>query len=86
MLLHAKREDPESDRATLRAREARIAALEAQLEDYRRQLARVIERAVTRSRTLAARKPRPASRTKVKRRVAPKKPAGRRRPKSRAKR
>jgi len=76
----------ESDRATLRAREARIAALEAQIEDYRRQLARVIERAVSRNRTLAARKPRPAPRTKVKRRVAPKKPAGRRRPKGRAKR
>jgi hypothetical protein len=47
----------ESDRATLRAREARIAALQAQVEGYRRQLATVIERAVTRNRTLAARKP-----------------------------
>src|SRR5665213_1307270 len=70
----------ESDRATLRMREARIAAIETQLEDYRRQLARVIERAVSRNRTLAARKPRPAPRTKVKRRVAPMKPSGRRRP------
>jgi hypothetical protein len=76
----------ESDRATLRAREVRIAALEAQVEDYRRQLATVIERAVSRNRTLAARKPRPAPRTKVKRRVAPMKPAGRRRPKGRTKR
>jgi plasmid replication DNA-binding protein KfrA len=80
----------ESDRATLRAREARIAALEAQVEDYRRQLATVIERAVSRNRTLAQRKPRPANRpkvrTKAKRRVARRKPAGRRRPKSRAKR
>jgi hypothetical protein len=80
----------ESDRATLRAREARIAALEAQVEDYRRQLARLIERAVTRNRTLAARKPRPANRpkpaTKAKRRASPKKPARRPKPKGRAKR
>jgi hypothetical protein len=80
----------ESDRATLRAREARIAALEAQVEDYRRQLATVIERAVTRNRTLAARKPRPANRpkppTKTKRRASPKKLARRPKPKGRAKR
>jgi hypothetical protein len=76
----------ESDRATLRGREARILALEAQVEDYRRQLARVIDRAVSRNRTRAARKLRPAPRTKVKRRVAPMKPAARRRPKGRAKR
>jgi hypothetical protein len=80
----------ESDRATLRARETRIVALEAQVEDYRRELARLIERAVTRNRTLAARKPRPASRpkppAKPKRRVAPKKAARRPKPKGRAKR
>lgn len=80
----------ESDRATLRAREARIAALEAQVEDYRRQLATVIERAVSRNRTLAARKLRPVIRpkpqAKPKRRVAQKKPAGRRPAKHRAKR
>ena len=79
----------ESDRATLRAREARIAALEAQLEDYRRQLATVIARAVTRKRALAARKPSPARRLKPhvkrKRRVTPKKPARRSRPRGRAK-
>src|SRR5664280_864640 len=71
----------ESDRATLRAREARITALEAQIEDYRRQLAMVVERAVTRNRALAARNPSPARRlkppTKAKRQVAPKKPARR---------
>ena len=79
----------ESDRATLRAREARIAALEAHVEDYRRQLARLIERAVTRNRSLAARKPRPANRpkpqTKPKRRVAPKMPGRHPKPKARAK-
>ena len=76
----------ESDRVMLRAREARIAALEAQVEDYRRQLARVIERAVNRNRTLPARKRRPARRPKVKSRIAPKKSAGRRRPKRRPRR
>jgi hypothetical protein len=48
----------ESDRATLRARETRIVDLEAQVEDYRRQLATVIARAVTRNRLLSERKPR----------------------------
>jgi hypothetical protein len=80
----------ESDRATLRARDARIAALEAQVEDYRRQLATVIERAVTRNRTLAKRKTRPANppsrRAKATRRVTLKKPIRRPRPKRRAKR
>jgi hypothetical protein len=80
----------ESDRATLRAREVRIAALEAQVEDYRRQLATVIARAVTRNRGLAERNPRPANRpkppTKAKRRASPKKHARRPKPKGRAKR
>ncbi len=62
----------ESDRATLKAREARIADLEAQVEDYRRQLALVITRAVAKNRTLIERKPRAAARSKLKR------PAGRR--------
>jgi hypothetical protein len=80
----------ESDRVMLRAREARIAVLEAQVEDYRRQLATVIERAVTRNRILVQRKPRPANRpkppTKAKRQVAPKKPARRSRRRGRTKR
>jgi len=80
----------ESDRATLRSRDARIAALEAQVEDYRRQLATVIARAISRNRTLAARKPSLSRRlkpqAKPKRRVAPKKPARRPKPKGRAKR
>jgi hypothetical protein len=80
----------ESDRATLRAREARIAALETQVEDYRRQLAAVISRAVIRNRTLAARKPRPANRpmprSKPKRRVTRKTSVGRARLKGRSKR
>ena len=80
----------ESDRATLRAREARIAALETQVEDYRRQLAAVISRAVIRNRTLAARKPRPANRpmprSKPKRRVTRKTSVRRARLKGRSKR
>jgi 23S rRNA maturation mini-RNase III len=75
----------ESDRATLKARETRIAELEAQIEDYRRQLALVICRAVAQNRALAERKPLPALRAKnkrlAKRRPNPKKP--RRPPKSR---
>ena len=55
----------ESDRATLRARDARIAALEAQLEDYRRQLASVVTRAVARNRALAEAKPRALERPRV---------------------
>jgi hypothetical protein len=80
----------ESDRATLRARETRITALEAQVYDYRRQLATVIARTVSRNRMLLARKRRPANRpkppTKPKRRIDSKKPARRRRAKGRAKR
>ncbi len=63
----------ESDRATLKAREVRIADLEAQVEDYRRQLALVITRAVAKNRILIERTPRRASRSQLKR------PAGRRR-------
>jgi hypothetical protein len=79
----------ESDRATLRAREARVTDLEAQVEDYRRQLATLVERAVNRNRTLAQRKARsanpPKPRKESKRRVPPKKPDRRPRPKGRAK-
>jgi hypothetical protein len=74
----------ESDRATLNAREGRITELEAQVEDYRRQLATVIARAVAKNRALAERKPRSVARPKPK--VAPKRRAGpkpsRRKPKS----
>ena len=54
----------ESDRAALRAREARIAALEAQVEDYRQQLSLVIVRAVAKHRALVERKPHSAPRSK----------------------
>jgi len=78
-----------SHRATMRAQVARIMDLGAQVEDYRGQLAGLIERAVTRNRTLAERKPRPANQPKPprkpKRRVSPKKPARRPKPKNRAK-
>jgi hypothetical protein len=43
----------ESDRAILRARDARIADLEAQVEDYRRQLATLIGHRVARNRAVA---------------------------------
>jgi Plasmid replication region DNA-binding N-term len=56
------------DRAALRARETRIADLEAQLEAYRQQLARLVSRAVARNRALQTRQPRP------------KRPAARQRP------
>jgi hypothetical protein len=79
-----------SNRATMRAQVARIMDLGAQIEDYRRQLATLIERAVTRNRTLAERKRRPADglqpRTRPKRRISPKKSARRPKPKGRAKR
>lgn len=60
------------------AREARIAELEAQVEDYRRQLALVITRAVAKNRALVKRKPRTTPRPTLKRgatrRVSPRKP------------
>jgi hypothetical protein len=61
-----------TDRAELRAREARIADLESQLEEHRRQLATVIARAVARNRALATKRRRP-NRVKPKRRIKPKK-------------
>ncbi len=54
----------ESDRVSLRAREARITELESQVEDYRQQLARLIARAVVKNRSLFDRKLRPPSRRK----------------------
>ena len=50
----------ENDRVTLRAREARIAALEAQVEDYRQQLAAAVKRAVSRNQALVKLQMRPA--------------------------
>ena len=46
----------ESDRVSLRAREARITELESQVEEYRQQLARLIARAVAKNRILVDRK------------------------------
>jgi hypothetical protein len=56
------------DRAELRARDARIADLENQLEEHRRQLVTVIARAVSKNRAGATARPIP--RTKPKRRAA----------------
>jgi Plasmid replication region DNA-binding N-term len=50
----------------IKARDARIADLELQLEDHRRQLATVIVRAVSKSRASASRKSRPPSRARSK--------------------
>jgi hypothetical protein len=58
------------DRAELRARDARIADLENQLEEHRRQLVTVIARAVSKNRARATAKPRPTPRAKPKRRTA----------------
>jgi hypothetical protein len=56
----------ESDRATLKARETRITELEAQVEDYRGQLAQVITRAVAKNRSLVERKARAGTKWKPK--------------------
>ena len=60
----------ESDRVTLRARETRIAELEAQVGDYRQQIASTLARALARNRALIARKPRTVARPKSKRPAA----------------
>jgi hypothetical protein len=62
----------ESDRDQLRAKDVRIADLQSQNEDYRRQIAAVIERAVTRNRKQAPPRPTPrvAAKSKSKRRSA----------------
>jgi len=62
-----------TDRAALRAREVRIADLESQLEEHRRELAAVIARAIAKNRKIAVKKPRPPIRLKPKKRVTPKK-------------
>jgi hypothetical protein len=61
------------ERAELRGRNARIADLEAQLEEQRRHLATVITRAIAKNSAAAREKPRSTSRAKPKRRVAQKK-------------
>ena len=49
----------EADRVALRARDARIADLEAQIEDYRRQLTTIVDRELTRNRKQTQRRPGP---------------------------
>jgi hypothetical protein len=72
-----------TDRAELRARDARIADLESQVEKYRIQLTTVMARAVTRNRSVARKRvvprPKPKERVLRKRRVISK--PSRRRPK-----
>jgi hypothetical protein len=55
----------ENDRAILRAREARIADLEAQIENYRAELAAVIAQATARGRKAGRRTPRPLRTAKI---------------------
>jgi hypothetical protein len=61
------------DRAQLRAREARIADLESQVEEHRRQLATVIARAIAKNRVSAVKKPKRKIRAKSKRQISLKK-------------
>jgi Plasmid replication region DNA-binding N-term len=58
------------NRAELRARDTRIADLESQVEDYRRQLATVIARAISKKRSGATPKPRATPSVNLKTRVA----------------
>jgi hypothetical protein len=62
-----------TDRAELRAREARIVDLESQLEEHRRQLATLITRAIAKNRAVTTKKPRRTIRAKPKRRLKLKK-------------
>jgi hypothetical protein len=76
-----------TDRAELRARDARIADLASQVEDYRRQLATVIARAIAKNRMLAVKTPRHKIRAKPKQRISLKKPvSSKRTPRRRVKR
>jgi hypothetical protein len=62
-----------ADRVALRAREVRIADLESQVEEHRRQLSTVIARAIAKNRAVAVKKPKRRIRPRPKRRVMPKK-------------
>jgi len=73
--------------ASLRARDTRIADLESQVEEHRRQLATVISRAIAKNRVLAVKKPRRKIEARPKPRIRLKAPApSKRTPKRRVKR
>lgn len=72
----------ESDRAILRARDARIAALETQVESYRQQLGAFITRAVVKNRSLTQAKPRVHRKRKIKTTSKRHTGPGKRRPRS----
>jgi Plasmid replication region DNA-binding N-term len=77
------------DRAELRARDARIADLQSQLEEHRRQLATVIARAIVKNQAAMTRKPRASPLAKPKKRIAPRKKrplTQRKQPRSKSKR
>jgi hypothetical protein len=61
------------NRAELRARDARIAGLESQLEEHRRQLATVIARAISKNRAAVTKTPRATARVKPKGRITARK-------------
>ena len=61
------------NRAELRARDTRIAELESQLEEHRRQLATVIARAISKNRAAVTKKPRAIARVKPKGRITARK-------------
>jgi hypothetical protein len=58
-----------ADRVALRAREVRIADLESQVEEHRRQLATLIARAIAKNRVLTVKTPRRKIRAKPSRRI-----------------
>jgi Plasmid replication region DNA-binding N-term len=60
------------EQATNKSREARIADLESQLEEHRRQLATVIASVIAKHRKTAAKRPRRPARPKANKRVTPK--------------
>jgi hypothetical protein len=62
-----------TDRAELRSRDSRVADLESQIEEHRRQLATVIARAIAKNRAVAVKKPKRKIRAKPKRRISLKK-------------
>ena len=74
------------EQATNKSREARIADLESQLEEHRRQLARVIASAIAKNRKAVANRPQHKVRLRPKKRAAPKKRVPSKQPRRQVKR
>ncbi|MHB8477638.1 MAG: hypothetical protein ACYDBZ_15255 [Steroidobacteraceae bacterium] len=75
-----------TDSTELRARDARIADLQSQLEEHRRQLATVIAHAIAKNRVVAVKRPQRKIRAKPKRPIRPKKRGPSKRTRRRVKR